>query len=261
MRHGPTGVALLALLGACLAAGPAAHATISHDTNWDVDLTGKETTSWTFSGTMPATCANGSGSPSYDASGKGSESLSVTTTKKRRIWAETYRLGKKIKFMSFATDGWQLPATATKTGSAAVQNGPPCDEDPDDPQPIPWLADATGCSTTKGTSDPTLTWAGSKLTVDLRLGPRAPVGWLVRCPDVGEPKFFLTEDTSCTPKGLGRLPLSASKFTAGKRFTVSDTHRYVCPIPITNVNWRSGGATLSIEVDTSYEVTFTPRKR
>lgn len=238
-----------------------AGATLSGRTTWDVDLTAKDTTTWSFSGQRPDTCAQYLGIPGEEANGSGSQSLSVATTKRRRIWAETYRLGRKLRFSSFATDGWSIPATSSKRGTASTQAGKPCDWSAGDPEPLPDFLDASGCGTTKGIADPTLTWTPGTLVVRLG-GPMTPSAW-VRCPDPGEPKLFVFEDTTCGPKEPATIYLSALKFMLPKpkRFTVEAKHRYVCPVPVTNDNWKGGTTSLTIERSTSYEVTFTPRKR
>jgi hypothetical protein len=253
---------VLAVLVACLVAATQARATVDSTVNWDVDLTAKETTRWSFSGSTPDSCSEYLGTTGYQAKGSGSQSLSVATTKKRRIWVETSRFGGKLSFLSFATDGWQIPATATKAGAASVMPSVRCEPGTDDIPPVPEIADASGCGTINGTDDPTLDWKAGKLTVDLRLGPSEPAKWLVHCPDIGEPKFFITEETTCRPKDVGKIALDQEKFTAPKptKFTVRAKDHYVCPIPIDNANWHGGEASATVELSTSYEVTFIPRR-
>jgi hypothetical protein len=257
------GVALLAVIAAGLLVGAPAEATIGSQVDWDVDLSGKVTTKWTFAGTIPESCSDYLGSPSFEANGSGARTLTVATTAKRRLSAETYRLGRKLRFSSFSTDGWRIPATLSKAGSASTRLSGPCAAYPGDPEPLPEFSDASGCGTTRGTTSPNLTWTPGELVVDLGTGPPEPLKWITRCPDIGDPKLAALTEATCEPKGLGAIYLSALKFMLPKpkKFTVESDKRFLCPIPITNPNWRKGSATLTIDISTSYKVTFTPAKQ
>ncbi|MBS1880777.1 MAG: hypothetical protein JST31_14800 [Actinobacteria bacterium] len=259
----PAALALLAVVGASLLAGAPAQATVSNRIVWDVDMVGKVTTKWTFSGKNPESCSDYLGRPAYEADGSGSRTLTVTTTGKHRLLAETYRLGRKLRFSSFATGGWLIPATLSKAGTASTRVSGPCAAAPGDPEPLPEFSDASGCGTTKGTTSPSLTWTPGELVVDLGTGPPEPLKWTTRCPDVFDPKLEALTEATCKPKGLGAIYLSALKFMVPKpkKFTVESEKRFLCPIPITSSTWRYGSASLTIDVSTSYRVTFTPEKR
>ncbi|MBS1864236.1 MAG: hypothetical protein JSS68_21300 [Actinobacteria bacterium] len=224
------GVALLAVIAICLLAGEPAGATISNRVDWDVDLTGKVTTKWTFAGTNPESCSDYLGSPSFEANGSRSQTLTVATTAKHRLAAETCRLGRKLRFSSFSTDGWRIPATLSKVGSASTRLGGPCAAYPGDPEPLPEFSDPSGCGTTRGTTSSSLTWTPGELVVDLGTGPPEPLKWITRCLDIGDPKLAALTEATCEPKGLGAIYLGALKFMLPKpmKFTVESEKRFLC---------------------------------
>jgi|GEM_PF-4530594 len=256
-------VALAALCAALVAVAPAS-AAISHDVNWDVWVSGKQTVSWSFAAERPEECTSYYGTAGATATGNGKVGLTFTTPKKKPLWAESYLLGGKLRFSSFATDGWRVPAVWSKRGTFSVVPGKPCGWNDDDPVPLPQISDDSGCGTKKLDFGPTIDWADGELTV---LGAPSPLPY-DPCPGVFEPGAQVDAEAPCTPKGkasglegtiLQELPIAVSKgeFTAGKAFDVATSHKFLCEFPS---KWPDEPP-LKVNLKTSYEVTFKPRRR
>lgn len=243
---------------------PSAGATILGDTQWDVWIDGKQTVRWSFAAEKAETCSSYYGSPSEEAVGSGSISLSFATKKKQPLWAETYLSGHTLKFMSFATDGWRIPAVFTKRGKFSVTPGMPCGSKPGDPPPLPRTADTRDCGTVNATMDPSLYWERGtfKLLGGLDL-PFLPE----RCPGPFELEMWVDAEDACQPEegdsGLGGSPLrvlpvkvESTEFLKGKAFDVTANKKFECEFPS---RWE-GEPPLKVTLQTKYDVTFKPRK-
>lgn len=264
MPRRSSALALLALLAAAFVAATPAHATISHRAVWDVSIAGKQRVTWSFAGERPEQCTSYYGTSSESAKGSGTVSMSFATAKRRPLSAETYLNGGKLRFQSFSTGGWRLPATWSKKGSLSVATGKPCGSSDTDPEPLPKISDTSGCGTKKLKLRTSVSWSAGKLVV---LGALDPTPF-VACPGVFEQAIQADPDEPCTPKhwadGLEGTRLqelhtaaSAAKFAARKAFTVDASHDYDCGFPST---WP-GNPSLRVDLFTSYHVTFTPRRR
>jgi len=260
-RRVPT-LVLAALAILALGAGSAA-ATIDSNTQWDVSLSGKQSVKWSFAGERPEECTSYYGTASSAARGSGRVSFSFATKEKQPLWAETYVLGHQLKFLSFSTEGWKIPAVFTKQGKFSVTYGMPCGSDADDPQPVPLITDDSECGTDKTYMRPSLDWSKGELTVTGGVS----VDYYEGCPGVFDQSMRVDPEASCTPRDrrsgiegteLQELPLdvSAGEFKKGKAFSVDANHTFRCEFPS---KWP-GEPPLKLELTTRYEVTFKPRK-
>lgn len=256
-------VLLLAALAVMVCGAASAEATIFSRTTWDVSIDGKQTVKWSFAAEKPENCTSYYGTASEKAQGSGSISMSFATKKKRPLWAETYLSGHKLKFMSFSTAGWQIPAVFTKQGKFSVTVGMPCGSDPGDPVPLPRIADDSGCGTAKTTMQPSLSWDRGGFQL---LGGIEPTFSAEGCPGPFELEMWVDSSAPCTPKdqmsGIEGTPLqeltvgvSAREFMKGKAFDVTANHKFRCAFPS---RWQ-GEPPLNLELSTQYDVTFKPR--
>ncbi len=243
------------------AAGAAA--TISEPTQWDVSLDGKQTVKWSFAAERPENCISYYGSASQTADGSGTVSFSFATKKKQPLWAETYVIGRKLKFLSFSTEGWKIPAVFTKHGKFSVSYGMPCGSDADDPEPLPTITDDSECGTDKTYMRPSLDWSDGEFTL---IGS-VYVDYYEGCPGVFDQEMQAEASPPCTPEDrrsgieggeLQELPvdISAAAFKKGKAFSAEANHTFRCEFPS---KWP-GKPPLKVELSTRYEVTFKPRK-
>lgn len=259
-------VLLLAAL-ALLAFGVSnAAATRFETTYWDVSIDGKQTVRWSFAAEKSSTCGVYLGTPSEEATGSGSISMSFATKKKQPLWAETTLTEGKLRFSSFSTDGWRVPAVFSKKGKFSVNPGMPCDAEPDDPPPLPNVADDSGCETVHTLMYPYLTWERG----DFRLqGGIEPAFVPEPCPGpfVWEMWIDTVEHPSCLPKkgmnGMEGNPLqefgvgvSAREFLKGKEFDVDANEKWQCEFPS---HWE-GEPPLKLLLQVKYTVTFKPTK-
>jgi len=265
MRRRFPAIAVLAVACAVAAVAAPTQATSLHQTQWDVYLSGKQTVTWSFAAERPEECTAYYGTSSEAARGAGSIRMTFETPKKKPLWAETYLSGKKLRFLSFSTDGWSLPATWTKQGAFSVSQGKPCGSAADDPEPLPKIADNTGCGTRKLKLNPSLDWSKGDLTV---LGSLTPYPSLITCPGVFEQAMQADSEVDCPPRDkadgssgtqLQEIPIPApvSEFTAGKKFTAETNYKYLCEYPS---SWP-GKPPLKVTIANSYEVVFKPRGR
>jgi hypothetical protein len=259
LRRGAPLIALIALVFSAFAAGPAG-ATVLHRNAWDVSLEGKQIVKWSFAAERPENCPAYYGTASEKAQGSGRIAMVFAT--KAPMWAETYVSGRKLKFMSFSTEGWSVPAIFNKRGKFSVQFGKPCGSEPGDPTPAPQNSDESGCGSTKTTLRPSLSWAEGKLQLIADLETL----YLEACPGPFEQAMDVDANAPCTPDGkvdgvegdrLQELdvPLSAGEFNAGEPFTATANHTYRCEFPS---RWP-GKPPLKLELTTKYELDFKPR--
>lgn len=261
-------LAVLALtVSAILAYGaPSAWATVYGNTQWDVSIAGKQTVRWSFAAEKADTCTSYYGSPSEEAVGSGSISMSFATKKKKPLWAETYLLGHTLKFMSFSTEGWKIPAVFTKRGKFSVTPGMPCALKPgEDPlSPLPRTSDTRDCGTVNTTMDPSLYWERGKFKL---LGGLEPTFLPERCPGPFEVEMWVDAEGPCMPKegasGFDGSPLrdldvklDAEEFLKGKTFDVSANEKFQCEFPS---RWE-GNPPLKVLLQLKYDVTFKPRR-
>lgn len=253
---------LLAVLTALVVGAGSAGATILHQNQWYVSIEGNQTVKWSFAAEKPDECSRYLGTPVRSAQGSGRINLSFTTPKKNRIWAETYLNGGKLRFSSFSTDGWSIPAVFTKQGKFSVTTGMPCNSNDDDPVPLPEISEDNGCGTEKTNLHPQLSWSAGELVLRGTLDFAASED----CPGVFDPKMYVSAERSCTPKnrmsGLEGAVLqelhtdvSASEFNKGKAFSADAHWTYRCEFPS---SWPQKEP-LKVELTTQYEVAFTPR--
>jgi hypothetical protein len=260
----PLPVLVLTALAVLAFGAGGAGATVFGNTAWDVSIDGKQTVKWSFEAEAPDQCIAYYGSPSHEAKGSGSVSLSFATKKKQPLWAETYMGRGGLQFMSFSTDGWSIPAVFTKQGKFSVTSGMPCDSEPGDPPPLPEISDDSNCGTKKTKMDTALAWSKGKFQLIGSIGI-----YPERCPGVFEQGAGVDGSEPCTtedePSGIeGTIlqPLDtavpASDFYKGERFTVEANHKFRCEFP--SFTWPNDPP-LKVELSTRYEVTFKPRKR
>jgi hypothetical protein len=259
-------LAVLALaLSAILAYGaPGAGATIFGTTQWDVSIDGKQTVRWSFAAEKAETCTSYYGSPSEEAVGSGSISMSFATKKKQPLWAETYLSGHTLKFMSFSDSGWKIPAVFTKRGKFSVTPGMPCGSKPGDLPPLPRTSDTSECGAVNTTMDPSLYWERGKFKliggIDSTFAPE-------RCPGPFELEMWVDDEGPCVPKegssGLsGSAPrnldvkLDSTDFLKGKAFDVSASEKFQCEFPS---RWE-GEPPLKVLLHTKYVVSFKPSR-
>jgi hypothetical protein len=259
-------VLLLAAL-AVLAFGVSnAAATKFETTYWDVSIDGKQTVKWSFAAEKSSTCGVYLGTPSEEATGSGSISMSFATKKKQPLWAETSLTGNKLRFSSFSTDGWKIPAVFTKKGKFSVTPGMPCDSDPGDPPTLPRTSDDSECGTVNTTMDPSLTWERGKFQLS---GGIDPVFMPERCPGPFELEMWVDYDEhpACLPQegmsGISGSPLqeftvgvSSREFFKGEKFEVDANEKWQCELPS---RWE-GKPPLKLLLQVRYEVTFKPTK-
>lgn len=259
-------LAVLALATSAILAcfAPSAGATILGTTQWDVSIDGKQTVRWSFAAEKAETCTSYYGSPSEEAVGSGSISMSFATKKNQPLWAETYLLGHQLKFMSFSTDGWKIPAVFTKRGKFSVTPGMPCGSKPGDPPPLPRTSDTSECGTVHTTMAPSLYWERGKFKLIGGLdSPFLPE----RCPGPFELEMWVDPEAACQPKegdsGLGGSPLrdlpvkvDSAEFLKGKAFDVTANKKFECEFPS---RWE-GEPPLKVTLQTKYDVTFKPRR-
>jgi len=255
-------IASLAVLGALSLGAAVAHAVIAPPTRWDVSIAGKQTVKWSFAAERPPACTSYYGTAGEEAKGSGTVSMSFATAKKKPIGAETYLGNNKLRFSSFNTVGWTIPATYSKQGSFSVTLGKPCGWVEGDPEPLGKISDTSDCGTERQKMDVSLEWSDGEFVLG---GGMSHLPW-GSCPGVVEQGTKVLDTTSCTPKDLPsgiegdalqgiRSSVSASKFTAGKKFTVEADKEYNCSFPST---WP-GSEPLKVDLVTSYRVTFKPR--
>lgn len=261
----PLSILLLLTAFAVLALGVAgAGATISDNTQWDVSLDGKQTVKWSFAGEQPEECTSYYGTASSAARGSGTVGFTFATKKQQPLWAETYVLGHKLKFLSFSTEGWKIPAVFAKQGKFLVTYGMPCGSDADDPPPLPTITDDSECGTDKTYMRPSLDWSNGVFT----LNGGVSVDYYEGCPGVFDQGMQVDSEAPCTPKDrmsgiegidLQELPvvISAAEFKKGKAFSADANHKFRCEFPS---KWP-GEPPLKVELSTRYEVTFTPQRR
>jgi hypothetical protein len=242
----------------------AAQATIHGNTKWNVSIEGKQTVKWSFAAFKPENCPSYYGTASEEAEGSGSISLSFATKKKQFLWAETYMSGHQLKFMSFATEGWRIPATFTKKGKFSVTPGMPCGSKPGDPPPLPRVSDTSDCGTVNATMEPSLYWERGKFQL---LGGIDSTFMPDRCPGPFELEMWVDSDTSsCLPQegasGIEGSPLqslevkvSSKEFLRGKAFDVDADENFRCEFPS---HW-DGEPPLKVLLQTKYTVSFKPR--
>ncbi|MBS1676334.1 MAG: hypothetical protein JST08_03010 [Actinobacteria bacterium] len=256
-------VLLLAALAVMACGAASAEATIFSRTAWDVSIDGKQTVRWSFAAEKPENCSSYYGTASEEAVGSGSISMSFATKKKQPLWAETYLSGHKLKFMSFSTDGWQIPAVFTEKGKFSVTPGMPCGSKPGDPTPLPRVADTSECGTVNTTMGPYLSWERGKFQL---LGGIEPTFLPERCPGPFELEMWVDSDAPCLPKegmsGIEGSPLQeltvkvgSDEFFKGKTFDVDANEKFQCEFPS---HWE-GEPPLKLLLQTKYQVTFKPR--
>jgi hypothetical protein len=254
-------VFLIAALSMLTFGAASAGATVLHHYFWDISLEGKQSMKWSFAAERPEECTSYYGSASSKAQGFGSDSMTFATKKKMPIYAETSLMGGKLRFSSFATEGFQAPATFTKQGNFSVTYGMPCGSRADDPAPLPAISDDSGCGTEKGKLRPSLDWAKGELVLQgsLDIYPHP-------CPGPFEPLMNADSEGPCTSKNpksyfdetsLPEIPIDVptSEFTKGKVFTATANHKFRCEFPST---WP-GKAPVKLELSTKYELTFHPK--
>jgi hypothetical protein len=259
-------VLVLAALALLAFVVPNAGATRFNGTYWDVSIEGKQTVKWSFAAEKAETCTAYYGSPSEEATGSGSISMSFATKKKQPLWAETYLSGHKLEFMSFSTDGWHIPAVFTKQGKFSVIPGMPCGSEPGDLPPVPRVSDDSECGTTRTTMDPSLYWEKGKFQL---LGGLESAFIPERCPGPFELEMRVEYDDhpACLPQegmsGIAGSPLqqfevgvSSREFFKGEKFDIDASEKYQCEIPS---RWE-GKPPLKILLQVKYTVTFKPTK-
>jgi hypothetical protein len=259
-------VLLLAAL-AVLAFGVAgAGATKFETTYWDVSIDGKQTVKWSFAAEKSDTCSVYLGTPSQEATGSGSISMSFATKKKQPLWAETTLTGGKLRFSSFATEGWHIPAVFSKQGKFSVTYGMPCDSEPFDPPTLPLTSDSSECGTVHTKMEPYLSWERGDFQLE---GGIDPTFLPERCPGPFEQEMRVEYDEhpSCLPKegmnGLSGSPLqefpvgvSSREFLKGQAFDVDANEKWQCEFPS---RWE-GKPSLKVLLQVKYTVSFKPTK-
>jgi hypothetical protein len=260
--HAPL-LLLAALLVVALAAAPA-QATSSHQVWWNVSLEGRQQVSWSFSAERPEQCTSYYGTSSQSAQGSGSIDVRFASAKRRPGWVETHLAGGgRLRFSDFSTDGWQVPATWNKRGTFSLTNGKPCGSRDDEPVPLPVFSRTSGCGRKTLEVWPTMSWSAGRLAL---LGTFAHSSYDA-CPGVFEPAMSVDYDAECTPpkraSGIDgtaiqelRTPVAVSEFARGKAFTVEANHTFRCEFPS---DWPDKAAA-KVELKTSYELTFKPRR-
>lgn len=265
MPHRKLLLLLLAALVVMAFGAPSAGATIHENTQWDVSIEGKQTVKWSFAAEKAETCGVYLGTPSEEATGSGSISMSFATKAKRPIWAETYFSGHKLVFQSFSTDGWKIPAVFTKRGKFSVVPGKPCDSEAGDPPPLPRAADDSECGAVNTTMEPYLSWKRGDFQL---LGGIDSTFLPERCPGPFEQEMWVDyeEHPDCLPKegmsGIGGSPLqefsvgvSSREFLKGQTFDVNASEKYQCEFPS---HWEDEPP-LKLLLQVKYDVTFKPR--
>jgi hypothetical protein len=259
-------VLLLATL-AVLAFGVAsAGATKFETTYWDVSIDGKQTVRWSFAAERSDTCGVYLGTPSEEATGSGQISMSFATKKRQPLWAETTLTGGRLRFSSFSTDGWRIPAVFTKKGKFSVNPGMPCDSEPGDPPPLPRVSDDSECGTVNTLMYPYLTWERGDFQLQ---GGIEPAFLPERCPGPFEQEMYVDyeEHPACLPKkgmnGIDGSPLqefnvgvSSREFLKGRKFDVDANEKWQCEFPS---RWEDEPP-LKILLQVKYTVTFKPTK-
>lgn len=259
-------VLLLAALAVLAFVAPNAGATKFNTTYWDVSIDGKQTVKWSFAAEKSDTCGVYLGTPSEEATGSGSISMSFATKKKQPLWAETTLTGRRLRFSSFSTDGWHIPAVFTKRGKFSVNPGMPCDSEPGDLPPVPRVSDDSECGTVNTKMDPYLTWEKGDFQL---LGGIDSAFTSERCPGPFEQEMYVEYDEhpDCLPKegmnGLSGSPLqefsvgvSSREFLKGQAFDVNASEKYQCEFPS---RWE-GKPSLKVLLQVKYDVTFKPTK-
>jgi hypothetical protein len=259
-------VLVLAASAILMLGAGSAGATKFNTTYWDVSIDGKQTVKWSFAAEKSDTCGVYLGTPSEEATGSGSISMSFATKKKQPLWAETTLTGHRLRFSSFSTDGWQIPAVFTKRGKFSVTPGKPCDYEPGDPPPLPRASDDSECGTVNTTMDPYLTWERGDFQLQ---GGIDPAFLPERCPGPFEQEMYVEYDEhpSCLPKegmsGIGGSPLqdfnvgvSSRDFLKGERFDVDANEKWQCEFPS---RWEDKPP-LKILLQVKYTLTFKPTK-
>ena len=252
---------LVTLAAMALGAASAGATRFAH-TQWDVSIDGRQTVTWSFAADKPENCPAYYGEASQKAQGSGSISMSFATKKKEPLWAETYLSGNKLVFLSFATEGWKIPAIYSKRGTFSVIAGMPCGSGPDDPAPLPKIADTSECGSEKTVMRPSLDWERGELVLrgDIALS------YKYGCPGPFEQEMNVDTESPCTPRdmmsGIGGSPLqelnndvSSDEFLRGKAFSVDANQKFHCRFPS---SWP-GEPPLKLELSTRYEVSFKPR--
>jgi hypothetical protein len=259
-------LALTASTFLMLGAG-SAEATVFNTQYWDVSIEGKQTVKWSFAAFKAETCTSYYGSPSEEAEGSGSISVSFATKKKQRLWAETSIRGSKLKFSSFSTDGWKIPAVFTNKGKFSVTPGMPCGSKPGELPPLARIEDNSGCGTSNTTMYPYLAWQNGEFSLT---GTLEGYGYDEDCPGPFAQEMWVEYDEhpDCLPKNtmsaLGGTPLqeftvgvSAREFLKGQAFDVTANERFQCEFPS---RWE-GEPPLKVLLQVKYDVTFQPTKR
>jgi hypothetical protein len=259
-------VLLLAALAVLALGVQTAGATRFETTYWDVSIDGKQTVKWSFAAEKSSTCGVYLGTPSQEATGSGSISMSFATKKKQPLWAETTLTGSKLRFSSFATDGWHIPAVFSKRGKFSVTYGTPCEDELDDPPTLPRTSDDSECGTVNTKMDPYLTWERG----DFQLQGGIDYGFTSeRCPGPFEQEMYVSppEHPACLPKegmnGLSGSPLqefpvgvSSREFLKGQAFDVDANEKWQCEFPS---RWEDKPP-LKILLQVKYTVSFKPTK-
>ncbi len=258
-------VLLLAALAVAAFGAPIAGATIHEDTQWDVSIDGKQTVKWSFAAEKAETCSSYLGTPSEEATGSGSISMSFATKKKHQLWAETYLSGHRLVFLSFSSDGWKIPAVFTKKGKFSVDPGRPCDSEANDVPRLPRVSDDSECGTVNATLEPYLTWKRGDFQL---LGGLESTFLPERCPGPFEQEMWVDypEHPDCLPKegmsGIEGSPLqeitvgvSSREFLKGQAFDVNASEKFQCEFPS---RWE-GEPPLKLLLQLKYDVTFKPR--
>jgi hypothetical protein len=259
-------VLLLAALALLAFIVPNAGATKFETTYWDVSIDGKQTVKWSFAAEKSSTCGVYLGTPSEEATGSGSISMSFATKKKQPLWAETTITGHRLRFSSFSTDGWRIPAVFTKRGKFSVTPGTPCEDELDDPPRLPRVSDDSECGTVNATMYPYLTWERGDFQLQGGLDSEFSSE---RCPGPFEQDMYVEYDEhpSCLPKegmnGLSGSPLqefnvglSSREFFKGEKFDVDANEKWQCEFPS---RWEDKPP-LKILLQVKYTVTFKPTK-
>jgi hypothetical protein len=256
-------VASLAVLGALTLGAAGARALIIPPTEWNVSLSGNQTVTWSFAAEQPEECTDYYGTTGEKAQGGGTVSMSFKT--KTPIGAVTTIGGNGVHFSSFNTVGWTAPATFSKQGKFAVISGRPCNWAPgDELEPLSKILSNRDCGTEKPTADVAVSWSGGEFLPGAGVGGHLPYG---SCPGVLIPDMKVLKTTGCLGSGMddeaiegtSLAPVSAavpaSKFTAGKKFSVADAKKYHCVFPST---WPDKGP-LTVDINVSFSATLKPR--
>ncbi|MBS1879379.1 MAG: hypothetical protein JST31_07700 [Actinobacteria bacterium] len=259
-------VAAVLAFACALTAATAAQATVLDHEDWEVFITGKQATTWSFAAEQPEECITYYGTPSQVANGNGRVAMVFTTPAKQPLSAETAFFNGRMRFTWESLGDHRIPAAWSKRGVFSTSTGKPCGSRPDDPVPLPQFADASGCGRQKGELNVYASWKDGVLIVQ---GAVEGVRGAESCPGVFEQAMHVDpENDRCTPGSwidgtdgtyLQELhtPLPRRKFSAGRAFTVKAQHEYDCDFPATI--WP-GNPVLKADLVTSYEVTFKPRR-